>query len=295
MAIKVDYALQESVTNMRRNFFITFAAVLVVAVSLFLSGSALLLQRATARASDLFTSQVEVAVFLSGDISPDERDRLRQDLLAMPEVAGVSYESKGEAYARFTKLFANQPDIVRNTSQDALPESFRVKLKDPHKFEVIRDRLAGRPGVYQIRDERKIVKQLFESTATQRKMSLLNAAVVFFAAIILIATTIRMAIFSRRKEIGIMKLVGATNWFIRIPFMLEGVAEGLTGALLAVIMLVPARSILSGFGPSLALLPNFRFQVTYSDIFTYGIYLLAAGMVLGAVGSLFGLRRFLDV
>src|SRR5439155_13721105 len=218
MAIKIDYAVQESVTNIRRNMFITIAAILVVGVSLFLGGSALLLQHATARASDQWTSQVEVAVFLTSDISPDERDQLQSDLQAMPEVRSVTYESKAQAYERFKRLFANQPDIVNNTSPDALPESFRVKLKDPHQFGVIRDRLDGRPGVYQIRDEHQTVHELFKATETQRKMSFWNAIIVFIAATILIATTIRMAIFSRRKEIGIMKLVGATNWFVRIPF-----------------------------------------------------------------------------
>jgi cell division transport system permease protein len=295
MAIKLDYAIQESVTNIRRNLFITFAAILVVGVSLFLGGSALLLQRATTRASNLWTSQVEVAVFLSPDISSDERDQLQRDLSAMPEVSRVIYESKQDAYQRFKRLFANQPDIVNNTVPDALPESFRVKLKDPHQFEVIRDRLEGRAGVAQIRDERDTVKQLFRATETQRKMSLINAIVVFIAAILLIATTIRMAIFSRRNEIGIMKLVGATNWFVRIPFMMEGVVQGLIGGVLAVVMLIPTRSVLSSFGPQFAFAPEFRFQVTYGDIALYGAFLIAAGMVFGMLGSLFGLRRFLDV
>jgi cell division transport system permease protein len=295
MAIKVDYAVQESVTNIRRNPFITVAAILVVGVSLFLGGSALLLQRATTRASNEWTSQVEVAVFLSTDISSDERQQLQQDLLAMPEVSNVIYESKQDAYQRFKRLFANQPDIVNNTVPDSLPESFRVKLKDPHQFELIADRLEGRAGIQQIRDERQIVNQLFSATSTQRKMSLINAIVVFLAAVILIATTIRMAIFSRRKEIGIMKLVGATNWFVRIPFMMEGVVQGLIGGVLAVLILLPTRSVLSSFGPQFAFSPEFRFQVTYGDVGLYGAYLIGLGMVLGMLGSLFGLRRFLDV
>jgi cell division transport system permease protein len=297
MAIKIDYALQESATNIRRNMFITVAAILVVGVSLFLGGSALLLQHATARASDQWTSQVEVAVFLSSDVSPDERDQLQKDLLAMPEVSRVTYESKAAAYERFKRLFANQPDIVNNTSSDALPESFRVKLKDPHQFGVIRDRLDGRPGVYQIRDERQTVHELFRATETQRKMSFWNAIIVFIAATILIATTIRMAIFSRRKEIGIMKLVGATNWFVRIPFMLEGVVQGLIGGVVAVciLLLPPVRALLSSTGPQLAFSQSFRFQVTYGDILLYGSFMIAAGMVIGVVGSLFGLRKFLDV
>lgn len=297
MAIKIDYALQESATNIRRNMFITVAAILVVGVSLFLGGSALLLQHATTRASNLWTQQVEVAVFLTSDISPDERTQLQNDLLAMHEVARVNLESKAQAYDRFKRLFANQPDIVNNTSPDALPESFRVKLKDPRTFGVIRDRLDGRPGVYQIRDERQTVKELFNATETARKMSFWNAIIVFVAATVLIATTIRMAIFSRRKEIGIMKLVGATNWFVRIPFMFEGVVQGLIGGVVAVgiLLLPPVRSLLSGSGPQFAFSQNIRFQVTTLDVLVYGSFMIAGGMVIGVLGSLFGLRRFLDV
>ena len=297
MAIKIDYAIQESATNIRRNMFITVAAILVVGVSLFLGGSALLLQHSTDRASSLWTEQVEVAVFLTSDISADERTQLQNDLQAMPEVKAVIYESKADAYDRFKRLFANQPDIVNNTSPDALPESFRIKLKDPHQFGVIRDRLDGRPGVYDIRDERQTVKDLFKATDQQRKMSFWNAIVVFVAALVLIATTIRMAIFARRKEIGIMKLVGATNWFVRIPFMLEGVVQGLIGGVLAVaiLLLPPVRSLLSGTGPQLFLNQHIRFQVTYGDILLYGSFMIAAGIVIGILGSLFGLRRFLDV
>ena len=172
MAIKLDYAIQESVTNMRRNFFVTFAAVLVVSVSLFLFGGVFLLRGAIARTADLYTGQVRVTVFLSRDISSDERAQLQQDLLAMPEVKTVDYENKQQAYETFKRLFASQPDIVNNTTPDALPESFRVQLVDPHQFEIIRDRLTGRPGIDSIRDERDTVRALFATTSTLRQAAL---------------------------------------------------------------------------------------------------------------------------
>jgi cell division transport system permease protein len=293
MPIKVDYAVQESVTNMRRNLFVTFAAVLVVSVSLFLFGGFFLLRGAIARTADLYTGQVRVTVFLAPDVSTEQRDSLQRDLLAMPEVRSVQYENKQQAYATFKRLFASQPDIVRNTTPDALPESFRIQLQDPRKFEVIRDRLEGRPGIGTIRDERETVNALFSVTGTLRKAALVIAIVVGIAAMVLIATTIRMAIYSRRKEIEIMKLVGATNWFIRVPFMMEGVVEGLIGATVAALLLIPARPLLSSFGPQF--IESLKFQVSYTDILVQGLGLLLAGVVVGGVGSLFGLRRFLDV
>ncbi|MFA5892114.1 MAG: permease-like cell division protein FtsX [Actinomycetota bacterium] len=293
MAIRIEYAAQEALTNMRRNFFMTLAAVMVVAVSLFLFGGVFLLRGAVTRSADLLTRKVEVAVFLAGDISGDERDQLQRDLLSMPEVDRVVFESKQEAYTRFKKLFANDPEIVQNTSPDALPESFRVKLQDPKKFEIIRDRLQGRPGIDTIRDERKTLRKMFAFASTLRAAALGMALVVGLAALILIATTIRMAIFARRKEIGIMKLVGATNWFIRVPFMMEGVAQGIVGAVVAIALLFAAEPVLSSLGS--AEFQPLGFGITYGDIGMQGIYLLVSGMLVGAIGSMVGLRRFLDV
>ena len=292
MAIKVDYAVQESVTNMRRNLFMSFAAVLVVAVSLFLFGGVFLLRNAISRAADIFTAQVRVTVFMTDDIAPQDRDVLHEDLLGMPEVSTVIYEDKTAAFERFKRLFVDQSALIENTTPDALPESFRVRLRDPEKFEVIRDRLDGRPGVDVIRDERETVRQLFAATTSLRRAGLFMAIVVGAAATVLIATTIRMAIYSRRKEIGIMKLVGATNWFIRIPFMTEGIAQGVLGAIVALLLLLPARPVLSSFASPFE---NFTFQVTYADIGIQGVWLIMVGVIVGGVGSLFGLRKFLDV
>src|SRR2546426_845760 len=130
---------------MRRNVFMSVAAILVVAVSLYLVGGVLLLSFAIDRAVGLQTRKVEIAVFLNQDVTPDERNSLQQALVAMPEVGRVDYESKQDAYERFKQLFRDEPEIVQNTSADALPESFRVKLKHPEQFEIVRDRLEGRP------------------------------------------------------------------------------------------------------------------------------------------------------
>lgn len=293
MAIKIEYAIQEAVTNMRRNFFMTAAAVMVVMVSLLQFGGVFLLRGAVTKSVELVNRQVEVAVFLTKDISADQRTTLQHDLTQIPEVKSVIYESKDQAYVRFKRLFANQPEIVKNTDPSALPESFRVKLRDPKQFEIIKDRIQGRPGVDTIRDERNTVKQLFSVTGKLSTAALWMALLVGLAASVLIATTIRMAIFARRKEIEIMKLVGATNWFIRIPFMLEGMVQGLIGAAIASLALLPLKTVLSSFGPGGP--APLRLDITYGDIGIQAMYLLVAGVVVGAAGSMVGLRRFLDI
>ena len=303
MAIKLDYAVQESVTNMRRNLFMSFAAVLVVTISLFLFGGFLVLRSALVRSADLITRQVRVTVFLATDISSSDREAIEADLRALPEVKSVVYEDKQEAFERFTRLFANQPDLLENVTPGALPESFRVELHDPNDFQVVADSIDGRPGVERVRDEREIVERIFSETRIVRSAGLAVSLAVGVAATVLIATTIRMAIYARRKEIGIMKLVGATNWFIRIPFMMEGVVQGMIGSVLAVVFLFLSRLALGAlFEPSLdaGLAPQFGLGATFSsvtflDIAVHGAYLLLAGILVGAVGSLVGLRKFLDV
>jgi cell division transport system permease protein len=291
-SINLQYVTKETTTNLRRNFFITFAAVLVVIVSMYLVGAVFVASFAVDRALTLQTKKVEVAVFLNQGITPDERASIQRDLVNMPEVASVKYESKAEAYETFKKLFRDEPDIVENTTADALPESFRVKLKNPNQFSVVRDRLAGRPGIQQIQDERKLLSRLLAVVRDVRLLGIAIVILLIIAAAVLIATTIRMAIFARRREIAIMKLVGATNWFIRIPFMLEGVIQGMVGAVLAMILLVATRPLYTN------LLKSFKFlnlTVSYGEIVVNGAWVLAFGILIGAVGSVLGLRRFLDV
>jgi cell division transport system permease protein len=272
--ISFQYVAKETATNLKRNVFITFAAVLVVSVSLYLVGVVLIASFAVDRALTLQTRKVEVAVFLNRDVTAEERDSIQRDLLAMPEVESVQYESKQDAYERFKILFRDEPEIVENTTPDALPESFRVKLKDPNQFEVVADRLQGRPGISEIRDERQFLRRLV------------------IAAAVLIATTIRMAIFARRREVAIMKLVGATNWFIRIPFMLEGVIQGLIGTVAAVSLLLATKPLFTKLAGSFEFL---HLTATWTEILTRSAVLLLFGVIIGALGSLIGLRRFLEV
>ena len=291
-SVNLQYVTRETTTNLKRNFFITFAAVLVVIVSMYLVGAVFVASFAVDRALTLQTKKVEVAVFLNQGVTPEERDSIQRALLAMTEVGSVQYESKAEAYETFKKLFRDEPDIVENTTAEALPESFRVKLKDPNQFAVVRDRLEGRPGIQQIQDERKFLSRLLAVVRDVRLLGIAIVVLLIVAAAVLIATTIRMAIFARRREIAIMKLVGATNWFIRIPFMLEGIIQGMSGAVLAMGLLVLTRPLYTN------LLKSFKFlnlTVSYGEILVNSAWVLAFGILIGAVGSILGLRRFLDV
>ncbi|HEX9695564.1 MAG TPA: permease-like cell division protein FtsX [Actinomycetota bacterium] len=295
MAIKLDYALQETLTNIRRNGFMTLASVLVVAVSMYLVGGVLLGRFAVDRIIELQTRKVEVAVFLSPEVTAEQRTSIQNDLELMPEVAagGIQYESKEQAYERFKKIFRDQPDIVANTDPEALPESFRVKLRDPEQFEIVNDRLEGRPGILRIQDYRSLLKQFFGVVNDIGRIGLVLVILLVVSAAMIIGTTIRIAIYARRKEIAIMKLVGASNWFIRVPFMLEGVIHGLVGSLAAVALLYATRPFFIRVADHIRFL---HVNVSPVEVLTKaGFLLLIFGVVLGALGSLLGLRRFLEV
>jgi cell division transport system permease protein len=292
MARRVDYYFRETVSGLRRNGVVTFAAISTVFISLFLLGGALLIGRQTDLLIEAQAQNVEVAVFLLDDVSGAQQRRLNDKIANMPEVETVVYESKEAAYRNFKELFANQPELWQNVGPDALPASFRVKLADPEKFEVIAARLEGEPGIEEIRDQRELLRQFFAVASIFRFGVGATAIIMLVSAAGLIANTVRMALFARRKEIGIMKLVGATNWYIRIPFLVEGMVQGLIGAGVALAAIFTIKALwFDELRGQIGFIPLLQ----TGDMFFVVPLLLVAGVVVAAVASLFAMRRFLDV
>jgi cell division transport system permease protein len=292
MALRFDYFFRETFQGLKRNGLVAFAAVSTAFIALFLLGGALLVSREVGLLIQQTEANVEVSVFLRDDISPTQQQRLNELLNEMPEVALVRYESKEEAYQRFQDIFSNQQDLVQNVTPDALPASFRVKLNNPEQFEVVRARLAGEAGIDNIVDQRNILKRLFAVTRVFRVGVLAVAIVMLVSAAALIGNTVRLAVFNRRKEIGIMRLVGATNWHIRLPFLIEGVIEGLIGAGAAVLGLFVMKVLfIDPLRGNVGFLP----LVGTEDVIFAVPWLLGIGVVVAAIASLFAMRRFLEV
>ena len=292
MARRVDYYFKETIQGLRRNGLMAFAAISTVFISLFLFGGALLIGRQVNLVVDATTGKVEVAVYLRDSISQDDRNRLYELLDDMPVVSQVTYESKEAAYQHFIQIFRNQPALTQNVSRDALPASFRVKLADPQKFETVAAQLQGQPGIERVVDQRSILKRLFAVSNVLRWGAYIAAVVILISAAGLIGNTVRMAVFARRREIGIMKLVGATNWFIRIPFLIEGVVEGLLGAGAAILgLFILKRVFVDPLHNQIGFMP----LIQGGDLmFTIPILLLM-GVAVAMVASLIAMRRFLEV
>lgn len=293
MALRVGYFLSETFINLRRNLLMTLAAITTVSVSLFLLGGVMVIGEIVNRAVSRWEGKVELSVFLREEITPDQTKRLSEMISKMPETQHVFYETKEEAFKEYKRMFADQPALTENVTADALPASFRIKLRDPNAAEAVQRTLGGQPGVDQVQFGGDAVKKLLRVTKLFRTVSLATTAILLMAATMLIANTIRLAIYARRKEVGIMKLVGATNWFIRVPFIFEGIAESLLGAALATGVIYAGKTlILDQLQHEIVFLPVTVGPFVILRIF---ISLLAVGIVIGAIGSSLALRRFLEV
>jgi cell division transport system permease protein len=236
--MRAKYILSEVLTGLWRNVTMTVAMIITMTVSLTMLGAAVLLYWQVDDMEKTFYTKVEVSIFLKPDVTADQRTTLQADLEKDPLVKKVEYVSHDEAYAKFKEWYHDSPDLIDSIKADTLPESFRVKLHDPTKFQSIADRYHDREGIDEIIDQRQVLGRVFGILNSLQNLSLVAAIVQGVAALLLVANTIQVAAYSKRREVAVMKLVGASNWFIQAPFVLEAVFAGLLGAIVAFLMLV---------------------------------------------------------
>jgi len=286
------YLVAELAIGLRRNHLMTIATIVTVTVSLTLLGAGLLVNKQVNLARDLFFDQIEVSIFLQDSMSDAQRASLENELAVNPVVESVVYESKEQAYEHFQELFAEDDDLLAAVTPDVLPASFRVSLVDPEKFDVIASQYANYPGVDEVSDQREVLDRFFRVMDAFRNGALAVALLQLVAAAALISNTIRVTAFARREQTGIMKLVGATNWYIRLPFLLEGVLAGLVGALAAGgLLLLAKRLLIDALRSEIFFIPF----IGTRDVLAVVPLLLVTGAGIAAVASFLALRRFLDV
>ena len=302
--MRLQFVLGELANGLRRNLSMTVSVVLVTAVSLFFLGFGLLSHYQVETMKDYWYDRVEVSIFLcgqdssaascaSGEVSPLQRTALESQLQSLrPLVQSVYYESKSEAWKRFKEQFKDSA-IVDNLSESQMPESFRVKLSDPKRFAVVASAFEGAPGVDYVQDQRTLLDRFFSLLNKMSLMAWSLAALMLVCAVLLVATTIRLSAFSRRRETGIMRLVGASNLLIQLPFILETVVAALLGAGLAAGFLwgVVHFFVQGVLAPGL---PFTRFIDT-SHVLLALPWLLATGVGLAVMASFLTLRRYLRV
>jgi cell division transport system permease protein len=294
--MRVNFVLSEVATGLRRNLTMTVAMILTTAISLGLMGTGLLIAGMISDMKEIYYDKVQVSIFLADDVTPEQRTEVETRLQTLEddgEVKSYLYESKEDAYARFQQQFSQQPELVQNTPPDALPESFRVELVNPERYEVIAAEFPDQTnGVDQVRDEGDFLDRLFSLLNGARNATIAVAVVQALAALLLISNTIQLAAFNRRNETNIMRLVGASRWYTQLPFILEAALAGLIGALLAVGGLVLTKLLFVDrtlAGPIKAgIIP----PVDWGAIATISPIIAVAGVGLAAIAAYVTLRLY---
>lgn len=292
--MRLRQVASEAFLGLRRNLVMTVAAVVTVAVSLAFVGTALLVRKTVAEMEGIYYTQIEVSIFLDAAVTDVQRTAVQQELAGLPLVQSVVYESKAEAYRRFRLQFEDQPELLANVTEDALPESYRVKLTDPEQYDVVAGAVQDLPGVDRVLDFREFLDSLFRTLNGLRDAALATAVVQLVAASLLIANTVRVAAYSRRRETGVMRLVGATRLYVQLPFLLEGLVAGAVGAALGTGLIAAGKALLL----DRRLAPLFEGsipRVTYPDILMEARWLLLIGVVVSGLASLVTLRRYLRI
>jgi cell division transport system permease protein len=293
MPISVGYVARETATNLWRNRLMAFAAILTVGVSLSLVGTALLLRQAVNNQLTSLNANIDLQIFLNANVSTQLQQTLEQTVRQTPQIKSVKYLDHEQSYELMKRLFASNPTVVSVLSPSTTPPVFQVTLVHPGEAATVANLFTGQPGVYQVEYPAKSIHDLQVISNVVQIVLLVLALVLLVSAVVLILNAIRMAIFSRRREVSVMRLVGATAWFIRLPFMVEGLVQGIVGAAIAVGM------VFLGDVGIRALLHRFReFQgavVPGHDVLITEILVVLVGIIVGVGGSALAVRRFLDV
>lgn len=273
----------------------TIAALVTVFLSIVVLGGVLVFVYTTDALLSEVEQKVEITVYLNTDPDPtqEEIDALQAEIASWEEVKSSVFISKQEALDRLREDFRDNPEILDGLTGNPLPASFEIALVDPKTVDSVADRFDDNSIVDEVRYGKEIADKLFTFTSQTRNFLLGFIVLLGIVAVLLISNTIRLSIFARKREVEIMKLVGATNWFIRWPFIIEGVFVGLGGAILASIVVLVLNSVLVG-----RIRDSLTFMTVPLDAVPYVVVtfiLLAVGVVIGAAGSAIGLRRFLKI
>ncbi len=284
MRVYFRYAFKETFSNLWRNRMMTIAAILTVAVSLSLVGSALLLKQSAAQASAQWQQGTRVTVWMQPSASEGEVTSIQGQLSNLPIVKNCVFYTQQQDYQEAVQLLPRSESQVLTVAD--MPSSFRCVPVVPSDAFVVESTFSNEPGVYKVTAPEQQIRQMNKAIRVLQIVFLALAAVLLLSATVLILNTIRMAIFARRREVSVMKLVGATNWFIRVPYITEGFIQGLLGSLVA----VGAVTALHVWYP----LHN-EFQLNTNALLGTNAVVLVVGVLIGSVGSAIAIRRFLDV
>ena len=302
--MRSNFVFQEIWVGLRRNLTMTVALIVVVAISLSLLGTGLLFVKQVDRTRTYWQSKVEISVYLCyadsanpnchGAVTTAQTQTLEQRLTSMPQVQSVTYVSQAQAWTLYKQAFVQRPVATsRRSSETDMPPSLEVKLNNPSAdYNIVASAVTGAQGVDSVIDEMNILDKFYRLLDGLRNAVVIVALILVVAAILLVANTIRLSAFNRRRETGIMRLVGASNFYIQLPFLLEGVIAGLLGWVLAAALLVGVKSLLLN---NLQQYFNYNVGLSMADLVEVIVLAMVVGVALCGVTSFLTLRRYLRV
>jgi cell division transport system permease protein len=292
--VRLRFIMSETRLGLTRNVSMLVALILTVMISLGMLGSALLMSKQITTMKDFWFDKIQVSVFLTKDVTQPERDAIRAELEQLPEVKRVYYESKDQAYQRFRQQFKDVPALINSTPADALPESYRVQLKDPQKYLVVSSAVQHMPGVDVVQGRSKALERFFRLLNKLQFIAFVASVIILAAAVLLILNTVRVSALSRRRETRIMRLVGASDLYIQGPFVLEGAVAGLVGGILGTGAVAVLKIVLIDGGVH-AMFGNVVNYVGWGAVASIAPILLIVGILLAGLTSLLTLQRYLRV
>ena len=301
--MRAQFVLQEVWTGLRRNLTMTIALVVVVAISLALLGTGLLFVKQVDNTRTYWQGKVQLSIYLctttsvspqchqNGPATQAEKNQIAADLRALPQVEKVYYESQAQAYQHFRQDFSRDPSFTNLVTRSEIPDSFQVKLRNTEAdFNIVAGTVQGRPGVDQIVNDSSILAKFYKLLDGARNAVVIIAIVLIIAAVLLVANTIRLSAFNRRRETAIMRLVGASNFYVQLPFLVEGIIAGLFGWLIAAGLLIAVKQL--GLDTLQQYFP-YNIQLSAADLVEVIVLAMVMGVLLCGVTSFVTLRRYL--
>ncbi|MPY61600.1 permease-like cell division protein FtsX [Streptomyces spongiae] len=305
--MRAQFVLSEIGVGLRRNLTMTFAVIVSVGLSLALFGGSLLMSDQVNQMKGYWYDKVNVSIFLcnksdaesdpncaKGAVTTEQKNQIKADLGKMPVVDKVAYESQDQAYKHYKEQFGDSP-LASSLTPDQMQESYRIKLKDPEKYQVIASAFNGRAGVQSVQDQKGILDNLFTLLGYLNWAARGVMFVMLVVALLLIVNTVRVSAFSRRRETGIMRLVGASGFYIQAPFIMEAAVAGLIGGTIACSFLVLGQYFVIDNGVALSQKLQLINFVGWDAVLTKLPLILAASFLMPALAAFFALRKYLKV
>ncbi|MFJ8086417.1 permease-like cell division protein FtsX [Streptomyces sp. NPDC096205] len=305
--MRAQFVLSEIGVGLRRNLTMTFAVVVSVALSLALFGCTLLMSDQVNTMKGYWYDKVNVSIFLcnksdaesdpncaKGAVTEDQKKEILASLDKMNVVEKVTYESQDEAYKHYKEQFGDSP-LASSLTPDQMQESYRIKLEDPTKYNVVATAFNGRDGVQSVQDQKGILDNLFELLNGMKWAARAVMALMLVVALMLIVNTVRVSAFSRRRETGIMRLVGASGFYIQAPFIAEAAVAGLIGGSVACAFLVATRYFIIDHGLALSEKLNLINFIGWDAVLGTLPLILVTSLLMPALAAFFALRKYLKV